>query len=202
MNTQMTRYTSALAVSALLLLSACGGGQDNQAQATGVGAASAASNQPTAQVVEQAATPTEYQANRQKRMEFMVQGTKQGNVIAAFDTVFTSKYCEKIDKAAQEANKCTEIQAVRSRALTVLQDAATKGDTQAAFALARAMVLDNTEDSKLKAIALLEATPEKSKEMTAFLEYLQRPSNASTLGSASTDAVMGKKSMNASKTKQ
>lgn len=119
------------------------------------------------------AAPANYQANRQNRIEKMVEGTKKSDVPSAKGVVFQSKYCDNLTIVEKEENRCNEIQAGRSQALAVLQQAASKGDPEASFALAHALVLDSSVDNKQKAIELLEAIPSKSNDMNAFLKYLR-----------------------------
>lgn len=120
-----------------------------------------------------ASSLVDYETNRQQRISKMVEGVKKADTVSATDTVFASTYCAGLKKADRESQGCSEADASRKQALTVLQNAAEHGDPEASFAYARAIVLDNTPASRQRAIKLLQDIPVKTKDAAAFLQYLQ-----------------------------
>lgn len=122
-------------------------------------------------------TDSNYQSTRKLRAEKTVEGLKKGEVVAAADTVFASKLCSGLKQAGRKINLCDETDTSLKQAFNVLKSESEKGDVAASFALARALALDNSPGSRQQAINVLQAIPEKSPDMSAFLQYLKTNEN-------------------------
>lgn len=165
-----TQLSLPCASNGAVVMSPYGASTSSSSDCGGTLGAATANTQPLAMV---APTESDYRSARKLRTENMTEGLKKGDLVAAADTVFTSRYCAGLKPADRANNACDESDAGRKQALVVLKRASDKGDAEASFAFARALVLDNSPSSRQQAISVLQAMPVKSTDAVAFLEYLK-----------------------------